>query len=407
VASPSARRTVVLGCSFAALEFLYRACRRRGRFGPGEITVVEPLASHPYIPLVHEMVSGARPVSALEFDTARFCRGIGATLVHQAAESLDPTGRTVRLADGTELPYDRLILTVGSVPDLPLGLGAADDVYAAKFLHDAVRLRARLLALATENADPVRVVVVGAGITGTEWSAELAGRGVSGARLAVTLIGREPRILPELPDNVARHAARRLDRLGVRVLLGHKTVAARRGAVTVVGETGNGADVVCDIVVWAAGVRPSPFVGRLGLPVTAEGKLVVTPRLDVPGHPEIFAAGDAARIVENGHEWPTAVRAIEAIWQGAYLGRHLVADMARGTRPRYRFRETFFYGVSLGPRHSLIVYDRWWLDGKIFVAFRRWLQWAYYARFRILARLRGVASASQDTRGTTDDAPGS
>ncbi len=382
VASPNGR-TVILGCSFAALEFLYRTVRRQGRFRGGEVTVVEPRTVHAYIPLTHEAVSGAQPPERLQFDTARFCRTIGATLVHQCATGLDAARHIVHLGDGTTLEYDRLLITVGSVPDLPPPptLGASDAVYPVKFLDDAVRLRARILALRAAGIDPVRVVVVGAGITGVEWSAELAGRGVDGARTVVTLIGRESRILTEFRPNVARSAARRLDRLGVTTILGRTATAVRSGAIMLDDSTQH----PCDVVVWAAGVRPSSFVSTLDLPRTATGHLIVTPHLTVPGHPEIGAAGDAVRIVENGREWPTAIRAIEAIWQGAHLARRLRYDGPSDAGPRYRFRQTFFYGLSLGPRHSLIVYDRWWADCPLFVAFRRWLQWAYYARFRLLA----------------------
>ncbi len=351
---------------------------------------MEPLPFHSYIPLMHELVSGARSVEQLQFETARFCRAIGVTLVNETAVSLDPIRRIVRLANTAELAYDRLIITIGSVPDLPAGLGATDTVYAAKFLDAALQLRARIRRVGAHRVEPVRVAVVGAGITGVEWSAELAGRGVNGARAAVTLIGRESRLLTEFSPGVARHAARHLERLGVQMLLNRETTAVRSGAVSIQGGPDGTTEVACDVVVWAAGVRASALVKDLGLPVTAEGRLVVTPRLEVFGHPDVFAAGDAARIVEDGHAWPTAVRAIEAIWQGAYLARGIERAGVRGGGPRYRLRRTFFYGLSLGPRHSLIIYGRWWLGAQLFVVFRRWLQWTYYARFRLLAAWRRV-----------------
>jgi hypothetical protein len=79
-------------------------------------------------------------------------------------------------------------------------------------------------------------------------------------------------------------------------------------------------------------------------------------------------------------------RAIEAIWQGALLGRRLAARCPDGRGQRHQLRRDFFYGLSLGPRHSLVLYGRWWLDNPVFVHFRRWLKWAYYERFRLLAR---------------------
>ena len=306
---------MILGCSFAALEYLYRTARLRweaGReFQPGEITVVEPLAAHPYIPLIHEVVSGVRTPEAVQFDTAAFCRAIGVRLVHQVATRLDPAARRVHVADGSTLDYDRLLIAVGSVPDRPAETD--DTVFAAKFLDEGLRLRYRILALDAEGLEPIRVVVIGGGITGVEWSAELAGRGIDAIRVAVTLVTRDSRLLTEFPSNVARHALRRLERLDVRVVLDSETAAVRDGGVVLRDRTER---IPADVVVWAAGVRPNPVLARFGLPLTARGHVPVTPHLEVAGYPGVYAAGDAMRIIENGREWPTAVRAIEAIWQG-------------------------------------------------------------------------------------------
>jgi hypothetical protein len=80
-------------------------------------------------------------------------------------------------------------------------------------------------------------------------------------------------------------------------------------------------------------------------------------------------------------------RAIEAIWQGALLGRRMAAGREDGEGPAHRLRRHFFFGLSLGPRHSLVLYRGLWVDARVFVHFRRWLKWAYYARFTMLAVL--------------------
>src|SRR5581483_9690226 len=117
------------------------------RFTPGEMTVIEPREQHPYIPLTHEAASGARAPEALLFDTPAFCRAIGAAWVNGALSELDATRRLVRLADGREVPYERLVLAVGSVPDLPEPLEQIPAVVPAKFLADALALRRRLRSL--------------------------------------------------------------------------------------------------------------------------------------------------------------------------------------------------------------------------------------------------------------------
>jgi hypothetical protein len=87
-------------------------------------------------------------------------------------------------------------------------------------------------------------------------------------------------------------------------------------------------------------------------------------------------------------------RAIEAIWQGATLARLFAARTSHEPRHPHRLRRDFWYGLSLGPRRSAVVYRQLVIESRLFVYFRRALQRAYYARFRRLGRrlARGAPS---------------
>lgn len=385
-AQPAARPgTLLLGCSFAGLELLYRLARRRGRFAPGEMTVVDPLDGHPYIPLAHEAAGGALVPEQLLFDTPAFCRRIGAAWVTGAAASLDADARTVTLADGRVLPYDRLVIAVGSVIDVPGSLADTSAVIPAKFLSDAMLLRRRLHVLRAGGAQMLRAVVVGAGITGVEWSGALAGGRVDGTRIATTLVGEESRVLPTFSEGVAGRASHELSALGVELLLGRGVRKVLPDRVLLDG----GASIHHDVVVWAGGVRPNAFVSRLPFPHTADGHLAVTSRLAVHAAHEVYAIGDCARIVEGEGEWPTMERAIEAIWQGATLARRFAAGWPQDAGPAHRLRRDFLYGISLGPRRAAVVYKGLHMEGEWEAGLRRAIQWGYYARMRAVGWVVG------------------
>ncbi len=148
----------------------------------------------------------------------------------------------------------------------------------------------------------------------------------------------------------------------------------------------DGEHVPSDVVVWAGGVRPNPVVKAFGLPLTSDGRIAITRRLAVHDVDGVYAIGDAAQVVVDGSAWPTMQRAIEAIWQGALLARRMARPWGDDEGPEHQLRREFFYGLSLGPRHSLVLYRALWADSRIFVYFRRWLKWAYYERFTLLAR---------------------
>lgn len=344
------------------------------------MTVVDPLDRHPYIPLVHEAAGGTRAPERLLFDTPAFCRRIGAAWVTGAASSVDPEARTVTLADGRTLEYDRLVIAVGSVVDVPPALAGSAAVVPAKFLSDAMLLRRRLHVLRAGGAQMLRVVVVGAGITGVEWSGALAGGRVDGARIATTLVAVEERVLPTFPFGVANRAAHALSRLGVELLLGRGVRKVLPDRVVLDG----GASIHHDVVVWAGGVRPSALVSALPFAHTADGHLAVTSRLAVHGARDVYAIGDCARIVEHGHEWPTMERAIEAIWQGATLARRFAAGFPQDAGPAHRLRRDFLYGISLGPHLGSVVYGARHVEGRWSTWLRRAIEWAYYARFRLV-----------------------
>jgi NADH dehydrogenase len=315
--------------------------------------VVEPADVHTYQPLAHEVASGVARVSDNTFDAARFVTSIGATWCPHAAVAVDPARRIVQLDRNEPLAFEQLIVAVGSVADIPDEIAEWANLFAAKRVEDAARLDALLTPGHT-------VAVIGGGITGVEWAAELA------SRARVVLLSATADILPSFSPSVRHHAARRLAQLGVGIQFDQR-VSARPDA---------------DFVVWAGGVRANPMLGRCGLPLTDDGHLIVDSHLGVPGHRGIYGIGDAVR--------PSGDRAIDAIWQGAWLARQLGESNDRLTHKSggltYKSGRTFFYGVSLGRRHSMIVRGRWWADVPLFVAFRRWLRGAYYARFTLLRR---------------------
>ena len=103
-------------------------------------------------------------------------------------EAIDRAAKVVRLADGSALPYDGLVLATGSTPrSLPLPGGAAAGVHALRSRGDADAISARL-ALCQEQQRPV--VVIGGGFIGLEVAATARKKG-----LTVTVLEAAPRLL--------------------------------------------------------------------------------------------------------------------------------------------------------------------------------------------------------------------
>src|SRR5690606_27175476 len=137
---------------------------------------------------------------------------------------------------------------------------------------------------------PLDVAIVGAGATGVELSAELfksaellrsyGFEDFHQQQLRVTLIEAGERILPALPERIARAAQTELEKLGVQVLTGT--------AVTEVQDdrflTNKGEAIFAQLKVWAAGVKAPDFLANFGGLETNRGnQIVVEPTLQAKG----------------------------------------------------------------------------------------------------------------------------
>ena len=195
-------------------------------------------------------------------------------------------------------------------------------------------------------------MVVGAGYAGTEVAAhgQLLARAVARRHAGLRdqpirwlLLDTAPRVLPELDRHLSATAARVLTRRGVEVRTGTTIEKSTSDGVLL----SDGEFVPTRSLIWCVGVRPDPLVDRLGL-ATAGGRLAVDEYLAVPGHPEIFACGDAAAVPDLTRPGQiTAMTAQHAVRQGRRAAGNIAASLGYGRRLPYRHHDLGFL-VDLG-----------------------------------------------------------
>ncbi|MER5434486.1 FAD-dependent oxidoreductase [Streptomyces sp. NPDC002588] len=354
-------RIVIVGAGFAG----YRAARTvaRAARGRADITVLNPTDYFLYVPLLPQVAAGIlepRRVTVSLADTLQQTR-----LVLGEAGRIDLDARTVHYDDpegnsGT-LPYDRLVLTVGSVNKLLPIPGVAEHAHGFRGLPEALYLRDHItrqieLAASADNAAECEArctfVVVGAGYTGTEVAAQgqlftdalvRAHPLRTGMRPRWLLLDVAERVLPELDERLSRTAGGVLRERGVEVRMGTSVREATHDGVVLT----DGESVATRTLAWCVGVRPDPLTESLGLPLE-RGRLVVEPSLQVPGRPEVFACGDMAAVpdLEDPGQY-TPMTAQHAWRQGRVAGDNVAASLSRGELRPYRHRDLGFV-VDLG-----------------------------------------------------------
>ena len=223
------------------------------------------------------------------------------------------------------------------------------------YLRDHVLGQMELADASDDPAQPparCTFVVVGAGYTGTEMAAQgqLFTRAalrcyprIRPDELRWLLAARAPAILPELGQRLGDPALRILRRHGLDVRLNTTIEEATDSQVRL----SDGTTVPTRTLVWCVGATPGPLTQALGLE-TVKGRIVVDEYLTVPGHPDVFAAGDAAAAPDLTRPGQlTAITAQHAQRQGKAAARNVAATLGHRTRKPYKHRDLGFV-VNLG-----------------------------------------------------------
>ena len=261
----------------------------------------------------------------------------------------------VKRIDGEriELGYDQLVVALGSVSrTLPIP-GLAEHATGLKSLSDATALRNRVLScmdIAESLKDPAKraeylgFVFVGAGYAGVEGLAELQDFAAQAIELYPrcraegmrwVLVEAKDRIMQEVPKGLSEFAARELRTRGIAVRTDTtvKEITERDATLS------DGERIPARTVVWTAGVKPSPAVSRLGLPLDRGGRVIVDRTMRVDGHEHVWAIGDCAAVPDPARQGqacpPTAQHAIR---QGRLVARNVVATLGNGKVRRFRYR---------------------------------------------------------------------
>lgn len=297
---------VVVGGGFAGLWATRALARERIR-----ITLVDRRNHHLFQPLLYQVATAglsAPDIAAPLRHILGHQRNVEVRLGEVVA--IDKQARQIRMADGSTLDYDSLLLATGATHAYFGNDQWADDAPGLKTLDDAIALRRKLL-LAFERAeaepDPAKkaawlsFAVVGGGPTGVELAGTLAEiarhtlrnefRHIDPASAKVRLIEAGPRVLSSFPEVLSLKARRQLEKLGVEVLTGTPV-----SDIDSQGFTLGDQFVPARTVVWAAGVAASPLARTLDVPLDRAGRVPVQPDLTLPDHPELFVAGDLAAL---------------------------------------------------------------------------------------------------------------
>jgi NADH dehydrogenase len=362
-------RVVILGGGFGGVYCamaLERARRRRDDF---DVCLVNTENYFVFQPMLPEVISGSIGVTDVVSPLRRL---LPRTDVHvREVEAVDLERRVVATSPGFrpqvhELPYDHLVLALGSVTDFRGLPGLPEHALPFKNLGDALNLRNHVIRAleeaAIEGDDPelrrqlLTFVVAGGGFSGVEVVAELNDfvrqvartyRGIEPREIRVILVHSRERILPEVSERLAAYAARLLTRRGVELRLGCRIEAAT--GLEAILSTGD--RIATRTLVSTVPASPHPLIEGLALPRNSQGRLQTDHQLRVAASDHVWAVGDCAEVTTlDGGSAPASAQ--HAVREADVVANNIVAAL-RGGQPR-RFAFTGLGTMaSLGHRSAV------------------------------------------------------
>ena len=377
-------RVVIVGGGFAGIN-----AARALKGCDSEVVLIDRRNHHVFQPLLYQVATAiiapseiAAPIRQL----AETQKNLSVMLAEVTGVNLQSRNiETYREGVGSRtVAFDYLVVAAGMESSYFGHDEFAEYAPSLKTVADAEAIRTKILTAyeiaelsddAAERAKQTTFVVVGGGPTGVELAASIAEmatvtlrsnfRRFDPAKSSIVLIEGGPRILPAFHESLAKGAAKRLERLGVKILTGNNVERVDNDGVIVAGNRIESATVL-----WAAGVVASPIVRMLGVPTDRAGRVVVGPSMNVPDKQGVFVVGDAATIMQDGHPLPGVAQV--AIQSGKYVGRFIGDEIAGRTSTKaFRYFNKGNLAV-VGKNFALLERYEVRLSG-----FMAWFIWAF------------------------------
>lgn len=409
---------VIVGGGVGGLELATRLGRTVGKTGKAKVTLIDKTLTHLWKPLLHEVAAGTLDSNREEMDYLTLAQRNGFQFRPGEMMGLDRSRKSIRLAgltdaDGNkvlpacDVSYDSLVIAIGSEGN-DYGISGAREhcifldsrEQADRFHTLLLNLFVRFLYQAEQDAPPLptlQVAIVGAGATGVELAAELHNvsmktRGIGAEHrkeeksMQISLVEGGPRILPALPEKLAKAAERQLRAIDVDIITSARVQSITKERINFA----DGQSIPAHLKVWAAGIKAPDFFRELdGLETNRLNQLAVNQNLTTTMDENIYAIGDCAHCPQPNSDHPVPPRAQAAHQQAATLTQSLLLKLDGRAPLDYRYKD---YGSLVSLSQSSVgnlmgnltgnLFIEGWLARMIYTSLYRSHHWVLHGPLR-------------------------
>ena len=380
MALSSKPRVVILGGGFGGIA----AAKALGE--SADITVVDRHNYQTFLPLLYQVSTAGLAADHVAYPIRGALRSFNGKFRMASPISIDHKNKIIKLDSSEVLPFDHLIIAMGSVTADFGTPGVTEFALGMKSVTEALQIRAEVMRrfedlCRFEDDTRLSVVVVGGGPTGVEMAGALAElvRGPltndqkhAANHIDIYLLEAGPRLLPSFAPSLSEKTKKSLEALGVIVKPDTAVKSIKHHEIQLRDES----FIPAEVTIWAAGVKGAPVIENLSLPLDGN-RLSVDPTHAATNYPGIWGVGDICGAKDKAGRFLPMVAPV-ALQQGKFVAAQIlrIAKGEKLTEFKYRDKGSM---ATIG-RHKAIVEA-----GRIkFSGFPAWVAWLFLHLFYLM-----------------------
>ncbi|WP_048601643.1 NAD(P)/FAD-dependent oxidoreductase [Rubeoparvulum massiliense] len=349
-------KIVILGAGYGGLMTALRL-EKQLHYHEAEVTLINKHEYHYITTHLHVPAAGTGHHDQVRVDVETLINTNRTNFIRGTVSDINKEEKVVHLEDGTEVPYDYLVIGLGSEAETFGIPGMLEHAFLIRSINSVRKLRQHIEYMFSRyNNEPdhpeyLTFVIGGAGFTGIEFVGELADRipklckqyDVDPHLVKIYDIEAAPTIMPGFDQELVDYAKDVLEKKGVTFITNTPIKQCFADGVVLA----NGQEIKAGTIVSTLGVRGNHLIEAAGFEVM-RGRVKVDEYLRIPGHEEVFVVGDNALIIneESGRPYPPTAQI--AVQQGETVALNL-AKLVRNDATleafKYHFKGTV---ASLG-----------------------------------------------------------
>lgn len=363
-----------------------------------KITLISNLVQTPYSGMLPGLIAGHYSFDQVHIDLGRFCRHAGIDFIADTVIGIDPQSKTVSCLEHPDFHYDLLSIDTGSQPDLKQVPGAADHSIGVKPVKQLLDywddLQQRVLN--ADNSKPLHIGTVGGGASAVEvllamqYKLEklLRKSGRNTNHLHYHIVCGPDQILTSHNKQVQQHYNAVIKQRNIKLHTGFRVSKVTPDSV----KSEQGKTLSLDEIIWATAASGAEWPARSGLQCSDNGCIQVNDYLQSLSHPEIFATGDIADMVNH----PRPKAGVFAVRQGKPLAYNLIAALQNKPLRPFKPQHKFLSLISTGDRFAVASRGRWSITGEWVWRWKDHIDQKFMRQFSELTDLPDPANGAGD-----------